>query len=94
MPTVTTARDIGALIRQRRRELGLGQDELASKVGVSRQWIVAIERGKPGAALGLVLRTLGALQLYVTIDGAEAKTGRRIMVPDIDEIVRRARTRP
>jgi HTH-type transcriptional regulator/antitoxin HipB len=94
MPTVTTAREVGALIRQRRRELGLGQGELASKVGVSRQWIVAIERGKPGAALGLVLRTLGALQLDVTIDGGKGKTGRRILAPDIDEIVRRARRHP
>jgi HTH-type transcriptional regulator/antitoxin HipB len=30
---------------------------------VSRQWVIAVEQGKPGAALGLVLRALKALDL-------------------------------
>jgi HTH-type transcriptional regulator/antitoxin HipB len=42
-----TATDIGAAIRQ--------------KVGVSRQWVVDVEKGKPRAALRLVLRTLEVL---------------------------------
>lgn len=63
-----TAADIGAAIRHRRRSLGLDQATLAKKVGVSRQWIVEMERGKPRAALRLVLRTLEAL-------GIELRTG-------------------
>ena len=34
-------------------------------MGVSRQWIIDIEKGKAGAPLGLVLRTLGALGIVL-----------------------------
>ena len=60
--------DLGLIIRQRRRDLGLNQTELASRVGVGRQWIVAIEHGKARAELGLVLRTLAALNLTLDVD--------------------------
>lgn len=40
---------LGAVIRDRRRELGLEQRTLAEKVGVSRHWVMDVERGKPGA---------------------------------------------
>jgi HTH-type transcriptional regulator / antitoxin HipB len=58
---VRTPADLGALIRDRRMNLRLDQKSLASKVGVSRQWIVEVEKGKPRAEIGLLLRTLGAL---------------------------------
>ena len=44
-----TAADIGAIIRARRRKLGLGQAALAKRVGVGREWIVDVEQGKPRA---------------------------------------------
>ena len=56
-----TPQDIGWAIRERRRALHLGQAELARRVGVSRQWIIGIEKGKGRADLSLVLRTLEAL---------------------------------
>jgi HTH-type transcriptional regulator/antitoxin HipB len=56
-----TAVDIGALIKERRTALKLDQEALAQKAGTSRKWIVDIEKGKPGAAIGLVLLTLRAL---------------------------------
>jgi HTH-type transcriptional regulator/antitoxin HipB len=34
-------------------KLGLDQKSLAQKVGVSRQWIVAVEHAKPRAEIGL-----------------------------------------
>lgn len=58
---IRTARDIGALIRDRRTEAGLDQQSLADRAGVSRLWINQIERGKPGASLSRVLNTLVAL---------------------------------
>ena len=58
---VRSAAELGALIRGRRRELGLDQSTLAQRVGVSRQWIIEVEQGKPRAAVGLVLRALNAL---------------------------------
>ena len=64
--------DLGSAIRDRRRRLHLGQDELAVRVGVSRKWIVDVEKGRPRVQIGLVLRTLEALGLRVSLEGDEA----------------------
>ncbi len=53
--------DIGPLVRRRRRVLGWPQSSLAARVGVGRQWIVELERGKKGAPFDLVVKTLDAL---------------------------------
>jgi len=74
---VRTPGDLGKLIRVRRRALGLGQQELADRVGVSRLWIVEFERGKPRAEVGLVLRTLNALGLELDITDEPAMPKRR-----------------
>lgn len=58
---IRTPKDIGATIREGRRTLALDQATLAEKVGVSRLWINQVERGKPGASMGLVLRTFAVL---------------------------------
>jgi HTH-type transcriptional regulator / antitoxin HipB len=58
---VRTPSELGALIRDYRTRQKLDQKSLAATVGVSRQWIVEIEKGKPRAPLELILRTLGAL---------------------------------
>lgn len=92
---IRTPLDLGLAIRERRRRLGLNQSDLASRVGVGRQWIVAIEQGKARAELGLVLRTLAALDLRLSADGDE--TGRRregALAPiDIDAVVDAAKGR-
>lgn len=69
---VRTPMEIGLLIRDRRRQLHLSQTELAERVGVGRQWIIAIERGKARAELGLVLRTLAGLGLRFSVDSGDA----------------------
>jgi HTH-type transcriptional regulator/antitoxin HipB len=89
--------DIGNIIRERRKKLGLDQAALAKQVGVSRQWIVEVEKGKPRAEIGLVLRTLNALgiDLQVALQGS----GEVVVVEppfgpahvDIDAIIDRAR---
>lgn len=56
-----TAKEVGALVRDRRTQLNWSQQELARKVGVSRIWVVALEKGKPSVQLGLVLQTLREL---------------------------------
>ena len=61
-----TAVDFGAVIRDKRLRLGLSQADLARKVGVGRQWIVEVEKGKSGAPLALILRTLEALGISLT----------------------------
>ena len=87
--------DIGSAIRDRRRRLGLGQDELAARVGVSRKWIIDVEKGKPRAEIGLVLRTLDALGLRLSLDdeSAASATGfSDVPAVDIDRVIDNART--
>jgi HTH-type transcriptional regulator/antitoxin HipB len=62
---VRTPSELGALIRDYRTRRNLDQKSLAATVGVSRQWIVEIEKGKARASLGLVLQTLGALGIIL-----------------------------
>ena len=57
--------DYGLVIREERRRQGLTQQALATAVGVGRQWIIAVEQGKAGAELGLVLRTLQVLGVQI-----------------------------
>lgn len=83
--------DFGLLIRHRRRQLGLKQAEMASRVGVGRQWIVDIENGKARAELGLVLRTLRALDITLAVvEGeTELRADDGIAPIDIDAVVER-----
>jgi putative transcriptional regulator len=46
----------GARVRARRREVGLTQQELASRVGVSRQTIISMETGDYAPSVYLALR--------------------------------------
>ena len=65
---IRTPLDLGLVIRDRRRKLGLSQSALAEKAGVGRQWLIAVEHGKARAEVGLVLRTLNALDLHLSTD--------------------------
>nr|WP_306817772.1 helix-turn-helix transcriptional regulator [Blautia coccoides] len=58
--------DVENIIRSRRKELGLLQDELAKKCGVSRQTINAIENNKYDPTLALAFNL--AKELQVTVD--------------------------
>ena len=62
-PQLKNTRDIGALIRRRRKDMGIDQAELAQKIGVSRAWVIKVERGHPNAQIGLVLRLLNYLDI-------------------------------
>jgi HTH-type transcriptional regulator/antitoxin HipB len=89
---IGTPVDLGAIIRRRRRELGLGQAELAKRIGVSRQWIIGVEHGRARAELGLVLRTLDALAIRLDTS-VEVSPPKGRTSPDLDAIVAAARTR-
>jgi y4mF family transcriptional regulator len=87
---VRTPADLGAAIRDRRRQLKLDQAALAKRIGVSRQWLIEIERGHARAELGLVLRALDSLN--IRLDAAIDQAPRRAHgVVDIDAIVAKAR---
>jgi HTH-type transcriptional regulator / antitoxin HipB len=89
---VRTPADLGAVIRDRRKHLKLDQAGLARRIGVSRPWVIEVERGHPRAELGLVLRTLDALG--VRLDAITAGADHADKPPpgavDIDAIVAKA----
>jgi HTH-type transcriptional regulator/antitoxin HipB len=91
-----TPKDLGLLIRDHRRQLGLDQQDLAQRVGVSRQWIVEIEGGKPRAALGLVLRTLVALglELDVRLPGQAIEAASSAAEIPLGDVLARTRKQP
>jgi HTH-type transcriptional regulator/antitoxin HipB len=89
---IRTAADIGAIIRDRRHKLRLDQGALAKRVGVGRQWIVDIEKGKPRAGIELVLRTLTALGLSLALSEKEpVRAGAAAPAIDLDRIIAAAR---
>jgi len=99
---VRNVRAVGAIVRERRRELGMDQQSLASRIGASRYWVVQMEQGNEGAEIGRVLRVLEALGLEVGVS-RDAGSGKfmgskekedRIPVIDINAIVERARRVP
>lgn len=96
---VATPADLGAVVRESRLAAGLTQAELASTAGVSREWLLGLERGaRPRAELGKVLAVLDALDLPLTIgrepssseastDSEAAESGARLSTA---EVTRRA----
>ncbi len=75
MPMLKTPADLGNIIREGRKQRGLDQTTLAQEIGVSRKWVIDIEKGKPRAELALVLRTLNALGISLNArqtDGTNA----------------------
>lgn len=59
---------LGALVRERREAAGLTQTQLAERIGASRFWVAAFEKGKPSAELGLALKAIQALGLSIQIE--------------------------
>jgi len=88
---IRTPSDLGAVIRDHRRRHGLDQLALAKQIGVSRQWVVEVEKGKPRAEVGLVLRALDALGVALSIPATDAVAKHEAPGIDIDQIVAKAR---
>jgi len=65
------------VIRARRRDLGLRQDELAALAGVSVRSVHAVESSKPTVRLDMLVAVASSLGLPVTIGGADAANGGR-----------------
>jgi HTH-type transcriptional regulator/antitoxin HipB len=74
--------------------MDLDQATLAKRIGVSRQWVIAIEQGRSRAELGLVLRALDAVGIRLNADSGDAdRSHQRVKAPkvDLDAIVSSAR---
>jgi y4mF family transcriptional regulator len=91
---IRTPADLGAVIRDRRKQLGLDQSTLAKRIGVSRQWVIGVERGHARAAMGLVLRAIDALGIRLDADTQPmSRHGSTASAVDIDAIVNKAKKR-
>lgn len=62
-----TPRELAALIRSRRKQRGWSQSQLAERAGVSRDWIIGLEKGRSTVEFGLVLRTVKTLGLSFSL---------------------------
>lgn len=81
---IRTSHDLGALIRDRRIKMGLDQLSVAKRAGTSRKWLVEMEKGKPRAAIGLVLRTLRVLDINLEVNGGTRHRRRKDSPTPID----------
>jgi y4mF family transcriptional regulator len=61
------AHDLGRYVRDQRRAAGLTQADLATRALVSRRWLSDLESGKATAEIGLVLKVVAPLGLYVDV---------------------------
>ena len=97
MAALKTPADLGNVILQRRKALGWDQARLAHEAGVSRQWIIEIEKGKPRAELQLVLRALNVLGIELDAlhrEAPKASGSQTLDLADVDHIVEYSRTEP
>ena len=99
---VRTPKDVGNLVRERRQDLRLTQQQLADRARVGRPWLVAVESGHARAEMGKVLDLLAELELSVDISvaGASQSTDVQVLASaagrvDLDELLlRHDQTRP
>jgi len=59
--------ELGTAIRERRRRLGITQDDLAATIDVNRKVIGQLENGKETVHVGIVLRAARAVGLEVGV---------------------------
>jgi HTH-type transcriptional regulator/antitoxin HipB len=94
---IRTATDLGAFIRERRTKLGMDQSALAKKAGTSRKWLVEVEQGKPGAEIGLILRTLKSLEISIDVEADSSvvtPSQGKARAPDINCVLDSLKKRP
>ena len=64
------AKQLGRLIRLKRKSLGLTQRDAAGLCGVGERFLSELERGKPTATLGKALEVAAKLGLRIHVDPA------------------------
>lgn len=64
---IHTPTEIGLLVLDTRRTRGWSREQLAERLGATRQWVRALESGKPRLELGLTLRALTALGIELEV---------------------------
>lgn len=62
---------LGKVIKDRRKELGLKQKDVADATGFSVSFISDLENGKPTAELGKSLHIINMLGMDINVDARE-----------------------
>jgi HTH-type transcriptional regulator/antitoxin HipB len=70
------SQDIGRLVRETRKGLGVTQKELALTSGTGLRFIIELEKGKETAEIGKVLTILQTLGIQLTLTPPPAATTR------------------
>lgn len=83
---VNTVRSLGAAVRSARRDKNLTQDDLARRLGVSRQWVVRLEQGHPRVEAQKMLDALDVLGLGLDLTVGTRPADEDI-VPDPFEVL-------
>ena len=71
-----TSQDIGRLVRETRKGLGVTQKELALTSGTGLRFIIELEKGKETAEIGKVLTILQTLGIKLMLTPPPAATKR------------------
>lgn len=62
-----TPQQLGAVIRRKRKQLGLSQEELGTRIRLRQATISKLETGEPATRLQTLLDALAALDLEIVI---------------------------
>lgn len=73
MQKVSTIKEIGQYIRERRKQKGLTQKELSEVSGCSLMFLSALENGKETAQIGKAIHVLHMLGADLFIEGRGGK---------------------
>lgn len=75
------------MVRAERKKRGWSQRELAEATGVSPLWVSNFERGKSTAHIGLVLRTLKALDVKLRVADERPKYSVPTATADLNSLI-------
>jgi len=72
-----TSAEIGRLVRETRKTLGVTQRDLAMTAGTGLRFIIELEQGKPSCQIGKVLTVLHTLGIRVALEAPGAPDDRK-----------------
>lgn len=70
-----TPQDVGKLVRQTRKTLGVTQKDLALTSGTGLRFVIELEKGKPTCEIGKALTVIQTLGLRITFTPPAAAKG-------------------
>lgn len=72
---VRSPEDLGRAIGELRRAQGLTQNQMATRAGISREWLAQLERGRPSRSLSVMLRLIRRLGGDLVVVSVKADDG-------------------